>query len=82
MDDKKMCRDETPNQRRDVRFIKGVAAAGAARPPRRRLPCSAPTPLGSGTKPSAPGAAERLMTLKVNGLDRRVDVLKQETFAA
>jgi aerobic-type carbon monoxide dehydrogenase small subunit (CoxS/CutS family) len=30
---------------------------------------------------SAPGAVERLMTLKVNGQERRVDVLKQETLA-
>lgn len=29
--------------------------------------------------PSAPGAVDRLITLNVNGQDRRVDVMKQET---
>src|SRR5579872_3531199 len=32
-------------------------------------------------QPSAPGAVERLITLNVNGQDRRVDVMKQETLA-
>ena len=35
----------------------------------------------SGQQPSAPGSVERLITLNVNGQDRRVDVLKQETLA-
>ena len=34
-----------------------------------------------GQQPSAPGSVERLITLNVNGQDRRVDVLKQETLA-
>ena len=34
-----------------------------------------------GQQPSAPGSVERLITLTVNGQDRRVDVLKQETLA-
>ena len=34
-----------------------------------------------GQQPSAPGSVERLITLTVNGQERRVDVLKQETLA-
>ena len=34
-----------------------------------------------GQQASAPGAVERLLTLNVNGQDRRVDVMKQETLA-
>jgi aerobic-type carbon monoxide dehydrogenase small subunit (CoxS/CutS family) len=34
-----------------------------------------------GQQPSAAGSVERLITLNVNGQDRRVDVLKQETLA-
>ena len=33
------------------------------------------------TGPSAPGSVERLITLNVNGQERRVDVMKQETLA-
>ncbi|MGH9321689.1 MAG: (2Fe-2S)-binding protein [Vicinamibacteria bacterium] len=32
-------------------------------------------------QPATPGAVERLITLRVNGQERRVDVLKQETLA-
>ena len=32
-------------------------------------------------QPSAPGSVERLITLNVNGQERRVDVMKQETLA-
>ncbi len=59
-------------------FIKGVIAAGAGA-------------YGSGylfrasevlaAMPSAQGSVERLITLRVNGQSRRVDVLKQETLA-
>jgi aerobic-type carbon monoxide dehydrogenase small subunit (CoxS/CutS family) len=58
-------------------FIKGVIAAGAT--------VSAGAYLfrnpGVAQTISAPGAVERLVTLRVNGQDRRVDVLKQETLA-
>src|SRR5215467_9770862 len=69
---------ETPPKspsRRDV--IKGVIAAGAV--------SSSAGYLFRATSVraqiSAPGSVERLITLNVNGQDRRVDVLKQETLA-
>src|SRR6185503_2591284 len=34
-----------------------------------------------GESPSAPGGVERLITITVNGQERRVDVMKQETLA-
>ncbi len=56
-------------------FIKGVIAAGAT--------VSSASYLFRGTEVAhaqrAPGAVERLVTLRVNGQDRRVDVLPQET---
>ena len=57
-------------------FIKGVIAGGAAT-------YSAGYLFRTGTvhAQGAPGAVERLVTLRVNGQDRRVDVLKQETLA-
>ena len=58
-------------------FIKGVIAAGAAVSSASYLFRSTPV-LG---QPSAPGSVERLITLSVNGQQRRVDVLKQETLA-
>ena len=58
-------------------FIKGVVAAGAA--------VSSATYLfrtnAIGQSPAAPGSVERLITLSVNGQERRVDVMKQETLA-
>ena len=58
-------------------FIKGVVAAGAA--------VSSATYLfrtnAIGQAPGAPGSVERLITLTVNGQERRVDVMKQETLA-
>src|SRR4051794_17097708 len=60
--------------RRDV--IKGVIAAGAVSSAGymfRRSVVRAQT--------SAPGSVERLITLNVNGQQRRVDVMKQETLA-
>jgi aerobic-type carbon monoxide dehydrogenase small subunit (CoxS/CutS family) len=58
-------------------FIKGVIAAGAT--------VSASAYLFraniAGQNTSLPGAVERLITLNVNGQERRVDVLKQETLA-
>ena len=60
--------------RRDV--IKGVIAAGAVSSTSYlfRVPTL-------WAQASAPGAVERLITLTVNGQQRRVDVMKQETLA-
>ena len=58
-------------------FIKGVIAAGAAVSSASYL--FRTSALGQG--PSSPGSVERLVTLMVNGQERRVDVLKQETLA-
>ena len=58
-------------------FIKGVIAAGAVASSSAYLFRTTPL-LG---QPSAPGSVERLITLNVNGQDRRVDVMKQETLA-
>jgi len=71
----------TEDTQRDVsrrNFIKGVIAAGAA------VSSAAYVFRGSallGQQPSMPGSVERLLTLNVNGQDRRVDVMKQETLA-
>ena len=57
-------------------FIKGVIATGAS--------VSATSYVfkgGSVVRAQAPGAVERLVTLTVNGQQRRVDVLPQETLA-
>ena len=59
------------------RFIKGVIAAGAAVSSSAYLFRSIPL---SGQNALA-GSVERLMTLNVNGQQRRVDVMKQETLA-
>src|SRR6187549_290595 len=58
-------------------FIKMVIASGAAVSASAYL-FRGPTLIGQGT---LPGAVERLMTLNVNGQQRRVDVMKQETLA-
>ena len=58
-------------------FIKGVIAAGAAVSSASYLFRTATV---SGQQSSA-GAVERLLTLNVNGQDRPVDVMKQETLA-
>jgi aerobic-type carbon monoxide dehydrogenase small subunit (CoxS/CutS family) len=57
-------------------FIKTVIAAGAVSSTSYLFRVS--TPL---VHASAPGAVERLITLTVNGQQRRVDVMKQETLA-
>ena len=66
--------DSNTISRRDV--IKGVIAAGAV---------SSTGYLFRASKvwgqASAPGSVERLITLNVNGQQRRVDVMKQETLA-
>src|SRR6202163_4997043 len=57
-------------------LIKGVIAAGAVSSASYlfRVPAV-------WAQASAPGAVERLITLDVNGQQRRVDVMKQETLA-
>jgi carbon-monoxide dehydrogenase small subunit/xanthine dehydrogenase YagT iron-sulfur-binding subunit len=76
MDDMNMT-EETPNNPSRRNFIKGVIAAGAA--------VSSASYLfrtnASGQATSAPGSVERLISLSVNGQERRVDVMKQETLA-
>jgi aerobic-type carbon monoxide dehydrogenase small subunit (CoxS/CutS family) len=68
--------DTTPGPSRR-NFIKGVIAAGAAVSSAGYLFRST-TVLG---QPSAAGSVERLVTLTVNGQERRVDAMKQETLA-
>jgi aerobic-type carbon monoxide dehydrogenase small subunit (CoxS/CutS family) len=60
--------------RRDV--IKGVIAAGAVSSAGYMFRTSSVS-----AQASAPGSVERLITLNVNGQQRRVDVMKQETLA-
>jgi aerobic-type carbon monoxide dehydrogenase small subunit (CoxS/CutS family) len=76
MDDNKMsvATSESVSRRG---FIKGVIAAGAVASSSAYLFRSAPLH----GQPSEPGSVERLITLNVNGQDRRVDVMKQETLA-
>ena len=59
-------------------FIKGVIAAGATVSTSAYL--FRTTILGQ-NESSLPGSVERLITLDVNGQQRRVDVLKHETLA-
>ena len=59
-------------------FIKGVIAAGAAVSSASYL---FRTQRAGQAQASAPGSVERLITLTVNGQERRVDVMKQETLA-
>src|SRR5579862_9357442 len=56
--------------------IKGVIAAGAVSSAGYMFRSSS-----VGAQVSAPGSVERLITLNVNGQQRRVDVMKQETLA-
>src|SRR6476660_5665647 len=76
MEEVKMTED-TPNNPSRRNFIKGVIAAGAA--------VSSASYLfrtnAIGQSPSAPGSVERLISITVNGQERRVDVMKQETLA-
>ena len=69
--------EETPTNASRRTFIKGVIATGAAVSSATYLFRTTPV---SGQS-SAPGSVERLLTLNVNGQDRRVDVMKQETLA-
>jgi len=59
-------------------FIKGVIAAGAAVSSSAYLFRTIPL---SGRQEAVAGSVERLITLTVNGQQRRVDVMKQETLA-
>ena len=59
-------------------FIKGVIAAGAV-DFFGRLPDARDSPERPDGRPA--GGVERLITLNVNGQDRRVDVMPQETLA-
>jgi aerobic-type carbon monoxide dehydrogenase small subunit (CoxS/CutS family) len=77
MEDKTMT-EGTPTHVSRRNFIKGVIASGAVVSSAGYLWRSSAV---LGQQPSAPGSVERLITLNVNGQDRRVDVLKQETLA-
>jgi aerobic-type carbon monoxide dehydrogenase small subunit (CoxS/CutS family) len=77
MEDKTMT-ENTPKNITRRNFIKGVVASGAVVSSAAYLWRSSTT---SGQQPSLPGSVERLITLNVNGQDRRVDVLRQETLA-
>jgi aerobic-type carbon monoxide dehydrogenase small subunit (CoxS/CutS family) len=76
MDDKKMP-EENPTSTSRRNFIKGVIAAGAAASSSAYLFRTA-TVHG---QPAAAGAVERLVTLNVNGQERRVDLMPQDTLA-
>jgi aerobic-type carbon monoxide dehydrogenase small subunit (CoxS/CutS family) len=76
MDDMKMS-EETPQSASRRTFIKGVIAAGAVASSSAYL--FRTTTLHG--QPSAAGAVERLITLNVNGQERRIDVMPQETLA-
>ncbi len=75
--------EDTPTSTSRRNFIKGVIAAGAAVSSAsylfRTTALSGQT--GSPGSPGNPGSVERLITLTVNGQERRVDVMKQETLA-
>src|SRR5216110_935325 len=72
--------DPTPTQRPLTRrqMIQGVIAAGVTASAATYLFRDGATVLG---RAPLPGAVERLITLNVNGQQRRVDVMKQETLA-
>ncbi len=57
-------------------FIKGIIAAGSVATSAAYLFRGPEAVLA---EPAMPGAVERLVTLKVNGRKRRVDIVKQET---
>jgi aerobic-type carbon monoxide dehydrogenase small subunit (CoxS/CutS family) len=76
MEDNNMS-EETPQSASRRNFIKGVIAAGAVASSSAYLFRS--TTLHG--QPSAAGAVERLITLNVNGQDRRIDVMPQDTLA-
>jgi len=69
--------EESHNNPTRRTFIKGVIAAGAAVSSASYLFRTT----AMGQQASAPGSVERLISLSVNGQERRVDVMKQETLA-
>jgi aerobic-type carbon monoxide dehydrogenase small subunit (CoxS/CutS family) len=75
MEDNKMS-EETPQSVSRRNFIKGVIAAGTVASTSAYL-FRTTTMHGQ----SAAGAVERLITLNVNGQERRIDVMPQETLA-
>ena len=77
MEDNKTTLDETPQSVSRRNFIKGVIAAGAVASSSAYL--FRTTTLHG--QPTAAGAVERLITLTVNGQDRRIDVMPQDTLA-
>jgi aerobic-type carbon monoxide dehydrogenase small subunit (CoxS/CutS family) len=77
MDETKMAED-VPQSDSRRNFIKGVIAAGTVASGSAYLFRTATL---SGQRASAAGAVERLITLNVNGQDRRVDVMPQQTLA-
>jgi aerobic-type carbon monoxide dehydrogenase small subunit (CoxS/CutS family) len=68
--------ENTPTTVSRRTVIKGVIAAGAVSSAGYLFRTSVVR-----AEPSAPGSVERLITLNVNGQQRRVDVMKQETLA-
>jgi aerobic-type carbon monoxide dehydrogenase small subunit (CoxS/CutS family) len=66
--------EATPRSVSRRRFIQGVIAGGAG-------VSSATYLFRASSLASAAGAGERLITINVNGQQRRVDVMKQETLA-
>ena len=83
MDDIKKMTEEIPGNVTRRNFIKGVIAAGAAVSSASYLFRTAALSGQSSAPgtPGSPGSVERLITLNVNGQERRVDVMKQETLA-
>ena len=79
MDDKKMSEDAPQSASRRT-FIKGVIAAGTVASGSAYLFRTA-TLSGQPATAGASGAVERLITLNVNGQDRRIDVMPQDTLA-
>src|SRR5260370_42174115 len=73
-----MTNGDTPKAVSRRAFIKGVIAGGAAVASANYL-FRASTLLGQS---QSIGVAERLITINVNGQQRRVDVMKQETLAS
>jgi aerobic-type carbon monoxide dehydrogenase small subunit (CoxS/CutS family) len=71
---------EGPQSSSRRNFIKGVIAAGAVASSSAYLFRTA-TVHGQPSASGGSGAVERLITLNVNGQDRRVDVMPQETLA-
>src|SRR3954468_17930962 len=77
MEDSKQTSEELGSNVSRRNFLKGVIAAGAAVSSTAYLFRTSALGQGAG----APGSVERLVTLTVNGQERRVDVMKQETLA-